>query len=46
MVAHGWNPQLTQAQFSYGSPVGQGTRLAPINPVFILSTILPQDENA
>ena len=45
MAAHGWNPQLTQAQLSYGSPVGQGTRLAPINPVFILSTILPQEES-
>ena len=46
MAGHGWNPQLTQAQFSYGSPVGRGTRLAPINPVFIINAILPQEKSA
>jgi precorrin-6B C5,15-methyltransferase / cobalt-precorrin-6B C5,C15-methyltransferase len=34
---HGWQPELTEAQFSYGTPLGSGTRLAPANPVFILS---------
>jgi precorrin-6Y C5,15-methyltransferase (decarboxylating) len=41
MNAHGWQPQLTEAQFSYGSATGAGVRLAPANPVFILSGVVP-----
>ena len=37
MQDHGWQPELTEAQFSSGTPIGGGTRLAPANPVFILS---------
>lgn len=37
MKRAGWNPSLTQAQFSYGSSIAEGTRLLPSNPVFILS---------
>lgn len=44
MRAHGWRPELNEAQFSYGAPTGEGIRLAPANPVFILSGILPGRE--
>ena len=36
MQQHGWQPEIIQAGFSYGKPVGSGTRLAPDNSVFIL----------
>lgn len=38
MKRAGWNPSLTQAQFSYGSSIAEGTRLLPFSPVFILNT--------
>lgn len=41
MRAHGWRPELSEAQFSYGTPTGEGTRLVPSNPVFILSGAIP-----
>ncbi len=37
MQQHGWQPEIIEAGFSYGKPVGNGTRLAPANPVYILS---------
>ncbi len=37
MKRAGWNPSLTQAQFSYGASIADGTRLSPSNPIFILS---------
>jgi len=36
MRVHGCNPEITVVQFSYGLPIGEGTRLVPSNPVFIL----------
>lgn len=36
MQQHGWQPEITEACFSYGKMVGSGTRLAPANPVYIL----------
>jgi precorrin-6Y C5,15-methyltransferase (decarboxylating) len=44
MNAHDWLPALTEARFSYGSTVGEGTRLAPANPIFILSGCIHKDE--
>jgi precorrin-6Y C5,15-methyltransferase (decarboxylating) len=44
MQAHGCHPELSEAQFSYGAPAGEGTRLAPSNPVFILSGAFPGRE--
>lgn len=35
----GWNPTLTQAQIAYGTPIAEGTRLSPSNPVFVLSGV-------
>ena len=36
MQQHDWQPEITEACFSYGKMVGNGTRLAPANPVYIL----------
>ncbi|MFZ5911319.1 MAG: precorrin-6y C5,15-methyltransferase (decarboxylating) subunit CbiE [Chloroflexota bacterium] len=41
MKQAGWNPSLTQAQIAYGSSLAEGTRLSPLNPVFILSGVIP-----
>ena len=40
MQARGWEPALSEMQFSYGIPTAGGTRLAPANPVFILSAVV------
>jgi precorrin-6B methylase 2 len=29
--------ELMQVSVAYGAPIGDGTRLAPLNPVFIVS---------
>ena len=36
MNAHGWQPALTEVQFSHGKQIANGTHLEPENPVFIL----------
>lgn len=33
----GWAPALTQVQLSYGAPLADGLRLAPLNPIFIVN---------
>jgi len=37
MKGAGWNPSLAQAQLAYGAAIAEGTRLVPVNPVFIVS---------
>jgi precorrin-6B C5,15-methyltransferase / cobalt-precorrin-6B C5,C15-methyltransferase len=44
MKDHGWEPGFNEFQFSYGSPIAEGTRLVPINPVFILWGTTPNKE--
>ncbi|MFZ5820858.1 MAG: precorrin-6y C5,15-methyltransferase (decarboxylating) subunit CbiE [Chloroflexota bacterium] len=41
MKQAGWNPSLAQAQIAYGSSLAEGTRLSPLNPVFILNGVIP-----
>ncbi len=33
----GWEPALAQAQMAYSAPLGEGTRLAPANPIFFVN---------
>ena len=44
MKDHRYQAAFTEVQFSYGSQIGCGTRLAPINPVFILDGTLHKEE--
>jgi precorrin-6B methylase 2 len=37
MHALGWSPRLTQVSIAHGQPLAKFTRLAPLNPVFILA---------
>jgi precorrin-6Y C5,15-methyltransferase (decarboxylating) len=37
MKSLGWSPEVTQVSISYGQEIAGHTRLAPINPVFIVS---------
>lgn len=41
MKQAGWTPSLAQVQVAYGAAIAEGTRLAPLNPVFILSGVKP-----
>lgn len=36
LEAMGWTTQLLQVNIARGQPIGEGTRLAPLNPVFLL----------
>jgi precorrin-6B C5,15-methyltransferase / cobalt-precorrin-6B C5,C15-methyltransferase len=45
MQKHGWNPLLTEAHFSYGASIADGTRLVPHNPIYILSGIVQCKED-
>ena len=45
MKDHGYQASFTEVQFSYSSPIGNGTRLAPINPVFILHGTLHKEDS-
>jgi precorrin-6Y C5,15-methyltransferase (decarboxylating) len=40
MRAHNWSPQVTQVSVAHGKDVGGRTRLAPLNPVFIVHTAI------
>jgi len=40
MHSLGWSPRLTQASIAYGEPLAGLTRLAPLNPVFILAGVV------
>jgi precorrin-6Y C5,15-methyltransferase (decarboxylating) len=40
MRENGFEPEVTEARFSYSAVTGNGTRLVPSNPVFILSASL------
>ncbi len=42
MREHGVQPDVTEARFSYSAETGNGTRLVPSNPVYILSASLPE----
>jgi len=33
----GWEPALAQVQMAYSAPLGEGTRLAPANPIFLVN---------
>ncbi|MHB8958187.1 MAG: precorrin-6y C5,15-methyltransferase (decarboxylating) subunit CbiE [Candidatus Limnocylindrales bacterium] len=37
----GWEPELVQIQLAAGAPIGDGTRLVPANPVFIVAGVVP-----
>jgi precorrin-6B methylase 2 len=37
MASLGWSPQVTQASLAYGHLIAGLTRLAPLNPVFIVT---------
>jgi len=41
MKSLGWSPQVTQVSLAYDAPVGELTRLAPLNPIFIVNGRLP-----
>ena len=41
MRALGWSPNVTQANLAYGKDIAGRTRLAPLNPLFILSGRVP-----
>ncbi len=36
-----WSPQLRQVSIMHGVPIGDGTRLSPANPVFLISATKP-----
>ncbi len=40
MRSFGWSPQVAQVNLAYGSDIAGLTRLAPLNPVFIVSVEL------
>lgn len=44
LAAHGWPAAITQANLAYAEPIAHLTRLAPANPVFIVSTARPQED--
>jgi precorrin-6B methylase 2 len=37
MTSLNWSPQVTQVNLAQGQAVAELTRLAPLNPVFIVS---------
>lgn len=40
MRARSWSPQVTQVSIAHGKDIGGRTRLAPLNPVFIVHTVI------
>ncbi len=42
MRENGFQPEVSEARFSYSALTGNGTRLVPANPVYILSASLPE----
>ncbi len=42
MRENGFQPEVTEARFSYSALTGNGTRLVPSNPVYILSASIPE----
>lgn len=41
MKQAGWTPSLAQVQVAHGAAIAEGTRLSPLNPVFVLSGVKP-----
>ncbi|HEX9117421.1 MAG TPA: precorrin-6Y C5,15-methyltransferase (decarboxylating) subunit CbiT, partial [Anaerolineae bacterium] len=43
MADLGWAPEVTQASLAQSQAIGAGMRLAPLNPVFLVRGIVPEE---